>query len=199
MRRFTAVAAGLILTSATLGYAQGPDAPQDRVLPQFKIQIWGDTFVDFTSRVSAYDQLRHELEKGLPQLRTTSDVAEIRKAVRSRAKKIRHARADAREGDIFTPAISDSFKRALGEELSAATCEAIEDDNPGAFKHRINGSYPERVPVSTVPPNVLAVLPQLPDDLQYRFVGPHLVLVDGRSRVIVDRIAFVIPCAQRAR
>ena len=194
MRRFTAFATGLILSVITLGYAQGSEAPQDRVLPRFKVQIWGDTFEEFNSRVHAYDELRRELEKGLPPLTTTDKPAEIRKAVHSRAKKIRKARADAREGDIFSPAISESFKRALVDELNPATCQAILDDNPGAFDHRINGSYPERVPFSTVPPNVLAVLPALPDDLQYRFVGRHLVLIDGRSRVIIDRIRFVIPC-----
>ena len=196
MRRFTALATGLILTFATSGYAQSYEASQDRVLPQFKVQIWGDTFVDFNTRVHAYDKLRGELEKGLRPLRTSDDPSEIRKAVRSRAKKIRAAREDAREGDIFTPAISDSFKRALQEALNPATCAAILDDNPGAFKHRINGTYPD-LPLSTVPPNVLAVLPRLPDDLQYRFVGQHLVLIDGRSRVIVDRIRFVIPCTDR--
>ena len=195
MRRFTSLASGLILAFATVGYAQGSEAPQDRVLPHFKLQIWGDTFVDFNSRVLAYDELRRELEKGLRPLITTDNPAEIRKAVHSRAKKIRAARADAREGDIFTPAISGSFKRALVEELDRGTCEAILDDNPGEFKHRINGSYPPRLPLSTVPPNVLAVLPKLPDDLQYRFVGRHLVLIDGRSGVILDRIRFVIPCA----
>ena len=194
MRRFTALAAGLILVFASLGYAQTPDAQQDRVLPHFKIQIWGDTFVDFNSRVLAYDELRRELEKGLRPLEPTDNPAEIRKAIRVRAKRIRAARADVREGDIFTPAISDSFKRALAEQLNPATCEAIGDDNPGEFKHRINGSYPERLPMSTVPANVLAVLPRLPDDLQYRFVGRHLVLLDGRSGLILDWIPFASAC-----
>jgi hypothetical protein len=194
MRRFSALAAGLILVFASLGSAQTPDASQDRALPHFKIQIWGDTFVDFNSRVLAYDELRREAEKGLRPLTPTDNPAEIRKAVRARAKRIRAARADVREGDIFTPAISDSFKRALAEQTDSATCDAITDDNPGEFKARINGSYPEGAPLSTVPPNVLAALPALPDDLQYRFVGRHLVLLDGRSGLILDRIRFASGC-----
>lgn len=194
MRRFTSLTAGLILVFATLGYAQGSEAPQGRVLPHFKVQIWGDTFVDFNSRVLAYDSLRRELEKGLQPLATSDDPAEIRRAIRARAKRIRAARAEAREGDIFTPAISDSFKRALVDELDPGTCEAILDDNPGEFKHRINSSYPGRLTLSSVPPNVLAALPTLPDDLQYRFVGRHLVLLDGRSGLILDRVRFSIPC-----
>jgi hypothetical protein len=50
--------------------------------------------------------------------------------------------------------------------------------------------------LSTVPPNVLAVLPKLPDDLRYRFVGRHLVLLDVRSGLILDRIRFVILCGE---
>src|SRR5262245_21811444 len=138
MRRFTSVATGLMLVFASLGYAQGSEAPQGRVAPHFKVQIWGDTFVDFNSRVHAYDELRRELENGLPPLSTADNPATIRKAVRARAEKIRAARAGASEGDIFTPAISDSFRRALADELDAATCEAIGDDNPGGFTQRIN-------------------------------------------------------------
>jgi hypothetical protein len=189
MRRFTSLTAGLILVFATVGYAQGS-------LPHFKVQIWGETFVDFNSRVLAYDSLRRELEKGLQPLPTSADPAEIRKAIRARAKRIRAARAEAREGDIFTQAISDSFKRALADDLDPGTCEAILDDNPGEFKHRINGRYPDRLPLSSVPPNVLAALPELPDDMQYRFVGRHLVLLDGRSGLILDRIRFSIPCGE---
>jgi hypothetical protein len=195
MRRFSALAAGLILVFASLGSAQTPDASQDRSLPHFKIQIWGDTFVDFNSRVLAYDELRREVEKGLRPLTPTDNPAEIRKAVRVRAKRIRAARADVREGDIFTPAISDSFKRALAEQTNAATCHAITDENT-EFRARINRSYPEGQPLSTVPPNVLAVLPTLPDDLQYRFVGRHLVLLDGRSGLILDRIPFASGCGE---
>jgi hypothetical protein len=40
--------------------------------------------------------------------------------------------------------------------------------------------------VSTVPPNVLAALPSLPDDVQYRFLGRHLVLHGTRANVILD-------------
>lgn len=33
---------------------------------------------------------------------------------------------------------------------------------------------------------------QLPRDLQYRFLGRHLVLLDTRARVILDRIPYAI-------
>ena len=36
---------------------------------------------------------------------------------------------------------------------------------------KVNGRYPDAVPLSTVPPQVLKGLPNLPEELQYRFVG----------------------------
>jgi hypothetical protein len=58
------------------------------------------------------------------------------------------------------------------------------DDNSGDFEAQINGAYP----------NVLAVLPRLPEDIEYRFVGRHLILLDTRAMVILDRIPFAIQC-----
>jgi hypothetical protein len=37
-----------------------------------------------------------------------------------------------------------------------------------------------------MPPQLLLALPQLPDELQYRFVGEHLLLVDKESGLILD-------------
>ena len=46
-----------------------------------------------------------------------------------------------------------------------------------------------------MPPNILARLPSLPDDIQYRFLGRHLILLDTRASVILDRIPYAIQCA----
>ena len=102
------------------------------------------------------------------------------------AKRIRVARARAREGEIFTPTISVEFRKVLRLEVNADTWAAIMDDNPGEFSNQINGTYSEKRPLSTVPPNVLAVLPRLPADIQYRLVGRHLILLDTRASVILD-------------
>ena len=53
-------------------------------------------------------------------------------------------------------------------------------------------SYPNEKPLSTVPRNILAALPRLPDDIQYRFLGRHLILRDTRANVILDRIPYAI-------
>ena len=104
------------------------------------------------------------------------------------------ARAGAKQGDIFTPTISVEFRKVLLLEMNADTWAAIMDDNPGEFSIQINGTYPDGKPLSTVPPNILAVLPTLPDDIQYRFLGRHLILHDTRANLILDRIPYAIQC-----
>jgi hypothetical protein len=79
----------------------------------------------------------------------------------------------------------------------ANTLAAIMDDNPGKISHHINGTYPEGEPFSTMPANILAVLPRLPDDIQYRFLGRHLILYDTRASLILDRIPYAIRCGGR--
>ena len=66
------------------------------------------------------------------------------------------------------------------------------DDNPGERSTRINGVYPEGRALSTVPPNILAALPRLPDDVRYRFLGRHLILLDTRANVILDCIPLAL-------
>src|SRR4029453_15629141 len=133
--------------------------------------------------------------KELPALSVTDDPEEIRRTGRALAERIRMARAGAKEGDIFTASISIEFRKTLLPPMNASTWSAIMYDNPGELSARINGTYPEGKPVSTVPPNILAILPSLPDDIEYRFLGRHLILLDTRAGVIIDRIPHVIECA----
>jgi hypothetical protein len=185
----------LLLLVRSLGYAQAPTPSPDPEFPTFKVQVWGYIAADFSARIWRYSELRRELEKELPGLSVTQDVRAIRKAQRALAQKIRVARHGAKQGDIFTPAIGMEFREVLRLEMDADTWAAIMDDNPGEFSNRINGTYPGKKPLSTVPPNILAQLPRLPDDVQYRFLGRHLILHDTRANLILDRIPYAIRCA----
>jgi len=59
----------------------------------------------------------------------------------------------------------------------------------------INTDYPTKLPLATVPPGLLLKLPTLPDDLEYRFLGRHLILRDIKANLIVDFIPDVVPLA----
>jgi hypothetical protein len=83
---------------------------------------------------------------------------------------------------MFTPAISVEFRKALRFEMDASTWRAIMDDNPGELANEINGTYPEGKPLSTVPPNILAALPRLPDDVTFGCMN-----LSPRRRLQYDR------------
>jgi hypothetical protein len=190
---FLGAALSVVLTST--GSAQTFSTTQTARQPTFRVQVWGDIVADFSTRVRGYFDLRSKLQEGLPPLRVTADVAEIRRARRALALAIQAARHEAHEGDIFSPAINLEFKRVLALEMNAQAWAVIMDDNPGEFPNEINGIYPEGQPYSTVPGTILAALPALPDDVEYRFLGRHLILLDVRANVILDRIPYAIRCA----
>jgi len=51
---------------------------------------------------------------------------------------------------------------------------------------RVNMTWPELVLFGFVPPQMLAALPRLPEELQYRILGNALVLWDHHPNLIVD-------------
>lgn len=176
--------------------AQVPTGTAGLDATPFRVQVWGDLETDFSSLISSYGRLRGRLERGLPALTVTNDPAAIGAAQLALAQKIRLARAGASEGEIFTAAISVTFKKLLILEVDEDTLAVVMDDNPGEFAHPINGTYPDGKPFATMPVNLLAALPRLPADLEYRFLGHHLVLIDTRANVILDRIPCAIDCSR---
>jgi hypothetical protein len=190
----TSLPIALIVLFASVGYPQAPTTNREPGIPDFSVQVWGYIVADFSTRIASYVELRSKLEEGLPALTVTDNPADIGRAEVALAKKIRVAREGATQGEIFTPAISVEFRKVLRLEMNAATRAAIMDENPGAFSHHINGTYPKEKPVSTVPANILARLPRLPDNIQYRFLGRHLILHDTRANVILDRIPCALQC-----
>jgi hypothetical protein len=70
----------------------------------------------------------------------------------------------------------------------------LKDDAPpaSAVPLEVNAKYPETAPLPTVPVNLLLSLPPLPDDLEYRILGKHLILRDVKANIIIDYIPNVI-------
>jgi len=194
--RHSSLAIALIAVFASVGYPQTPAPSPSRDAPDFSVQVWGYIAADFSARISSYLELRSTLETGLPALTVTDDPAAIGRAERALARRIRVAREAATQGAIFTPAISAEFRKVLRLEMNAATLADILEENPGAFSHRINGTYSKEEVLSTMPANILARLPRLPDDIQYRFLGSNLVLHDTRANVILDRLPCAIQCKE---
>jgi hypothetical protein len=155
---------------------------------------------EFRKRVDGYVKLRNEADRQTPNLEETKKPAEIVVAEKTLAEKIREIRATAKRGDIFTPATQAMFKRLLKPQLTKGAEGAdnkaiIKDDapQPKEVPFKVNGDYPKQAPLSTVPPDVLLTLPPLPEDVQYRFVGRHLILYDAKANLIVDFMLNAMP------
>ena len=65
--------------------------------------------------------------------------------------------------------------------------------DPVQLKVSVNSRYPDTVPLTTIPPEVLQTLPKLSEDLEYRFIGNWLILLDTHAHVIADYIEDALP------
>jgi hypothetical protein len=191
-RETAAVAVLFLALSASAVHArQAPSAKPDT--PAKPVNHDAQVLVDFTDRVKQYVALRQKAGSSTASLKKTDDGADISAAQTALATKIRAARAGAKPGDIFTPEIAIRFKALLHPESTAATKASIKDDNPGPIPFKVNEPYPDKATLSTVPPNVLEALPKLPDGIEYRFVGKHLILRDARANMVIDYIVNAMP------
>ena len=148
-------------------------------------------------RLKAYLDVHEKLEEGLPKLPKDASPQQIDDHQRLFEGKMRDARKNAKRGEIFTPEAEAVIKRLLEQvftqEGGRELMEAILDEYPTGVKLVVNGRYPDTVPVSTVPPDILQALPKLTEDLEYRFIGRNMILLDSHAHVIADYIPEALP------
>jgi len=107
------------------------------------------------------------------------------------AKLIQSARKGAKQGEIFAPKMQALVKGLLqpifsGPDGAHVRAEILDNESKAAVTLTPNGRYPDDIPVSTVPPQVLANLPKLAEELEYRFVRQNLILFDPHAHIIPD-------------
>jgi hypothetical protein len=159
----------------------------------------GDVVEGFQRRIAAYVALRREVEKGVPPLRKRSNAEQLVSAVDALAAAIVAARAEAGVGDIFTPAISASFRRNIDRALrrngvdTAALLDGSDDERPPDSSNLTVNSRFDWRHGSQFPPFLIRALPDLPAQLQYQFLGRTLVLVDIDASLIVDLLPDALP------
>jgi len=173
------------------GFAGQAPSPRDKEEERdFKI---------FTSRVQEYVKMQKNLEASLSTLNPTNDVAKIVEHQQALAGKISDARRDARQGDIFTHEVAERFRKIIRSEFHGPegrlARQTIRQDDPSKVIVRlhVNDMFPEGIPLTTTPPTLLLKLPELPQELVYRFVGRDLTLIDTKARLTVDLIPNAIP------
>jgi hypothetical protein len=198
--RYISISILLCLLVSCAGAAQEKPSPSTQQKPSPSapaVNADAATLADFKGRLTKYIELQEDLADDSPPLKETSDPAKIDAAQEVLAVKIRAARMDAKPGDIFTPQTRALFRRLMYPELKGEdgpeTKEAIVgDDGPPKVPLKVNAKYPETQPLPTLPPNLLARLPQLPEDVEYRIVGKTLILRDVDANIIVDFIPNAI-------
>jgi hypothetical protein len=153
---------------------------------------------DFKDRVERYWDIHKKAEATAPPIdKKKEDPSAILEHEKALYAGIRAVRANAVEGDIFSPPVQKTFVEVINQELSSGKGKQAREiilgegnpknpESPAKINLVVNGKYPSNAPLSTVPPSVLLNLPKLPEGLEYRFVGRHLILFDSKANLIVD-------------
>jgi hypothetical protein len=195
MRELSGYLGVLVAITVVLGGATHAQTPQRKAdAPATNPQA--AVLQDFNDRIKEYVKLHKELEGDAPPLKETEHPEKITASQKALAAKLQAARKAAKPGDIFTPEIRTRFRQLMYPETVGTTGretkQVIKEDAPTGVPLKVNSEYPSSQPLPTVPPNMLASLPKLPEELEYRIVDKHLILRDVHANIIVDYIPNAI-------
>ena len=152
---------------------------------------------DFQKRVDDFVRLEKNLAKGLSATKPTTEPETILDRQHELAGKIRAARKQAKQGDIFTPDIAKEFRRLLAlarqGQNDTHIKKSLERAEPVRLTLHVNDAYPPDIPLQSTPPSILLNLPRLPPEVEYRIVGRTLVLRDIVANLVIDLIPDAVP------
>jgi hypothetical protein len=184
------VIAWLVIASLTAGCAGRSAAPAASPDPVPALR-------SFDARVREYVTLHREVEQKLPKLGREATPEEIDKNQRELGALLRSARSEAKPGELFTPDVQEFLARLFAQvfrgENGKNLLGSIMDENPGLPEFTVNDRYPDAVPLSTMPAEILDALPELEEDMEYRFIGRRLALIDSHAHIIVDFTDELLP------
>jgi hypothetical protein len=157
------------------------------------------TLQDFDRQVHRYVRLHRRLERDLPPEHLFGDLEDMSEAVDALHNALVDARPNAKAGTFFTPGVADVLTARLMQAITSSghtPSGALIAMNLGYFggipEVRVNGRIPPGRYVR-VWPALLNALPALPEELEYRFVGWDLVLVDVHADLVVDILKNALP------
>lgn len=152
---------------------------------------------EFQKRIDEYIRLLKSVDSKLPEVPAGAPYEEVDAHQRTLQRALADSRGRIKQGAIFTQPTRAYFRRQIGRALSGPDARAVREEireaNPGRVSLQVNGRYPDSLPVATMPPQILAMLPKLPPELEYRFIGDRLILLDIHSQLIVDYMDSAIP------
>jgi len=153
--------------------------------------------IEFETRLKDYLALHQKLEATLTGVPKKATIEQVNQNQQALGALIRTARAGAKQGEFFTPNMQALVRRALAVALSGPegkkSMATITDENTNVANLEVNDRYPDEIPLSAMPLEVLKALPKLDEGLEYRFIGKRLVLMDTHANNIVDFTENVLP------
>lgn len=144
--------------------------------------------------------MRQAATAGIPKLDETPAPEEIQAREKALAAALQTERAGAKPGDLFGSARQPivATVRADWSKRSAAERAALLSEVGRISAPAVNSVYPPSIPLATFPPDLLTVLPELPEQVEYRFAGPHLILLDIEANLVLDVVPGVLDGAVSA-
>ena len=192
--------ASAVTTPAPTATAAADVKPVAQSTPGATLAPPHEASTEFHDKLAEYLALRAKVEAGLPKLTETKDPKKIAERSAALAAGIQDARKGAAQGDIFTPKVAAEFRKILTADAAGRTPTEktnIMSEVP-AKAPAVNALYPVDSPsgpaaLASFPPKLLGVLPELPETVEYRFMGQALVIRDVSSNIIVDFLPGVAP------
>lgn len=185
------IATFILVTTAMV--AAGARGSQDST----KVNPDAAAIADFMKRVDAYVALHNKVEAALTEPARDGRPEAVVEHQREFAKLMQKERQYAKPGDIITKPMRNVIRRLLASVFRGPDGREIKrtilDTYTGNVMLQVNSTYPDKMPYSTVPLPILQGLPALPDAVQYRFIGPRLILLDPHGRLVVDIVEKVFP------
>jgi hypothetical protein len=195
VRTLVCLFASLCLGAVALSGCRGEPSPPQGPPPESPVDE--KTLSVFSERIEEYVELHRRFEGALPNLPDSAEPAAVDGKQRELGRRIAAAREGAQQGDVLTATMQALIRRHMarvfGGPDGANVKASVMDENPVDLVLKVNQRYPDEVPMATMPPEVLQLLPKMPEELEYRFVGRHLAILDVHAHLIVDFVPNVIP------
>jgi hypothetical protein len=171
---------------------QPPQAPPRAPAPSEQAAL-----AQFNTAVAEYVAMRRRLANEIAPLVPNSTAAELNNTSDALAGAIQRSRQGAKVGDLFVPTATPAFKRMVEDAIRShnlgPVLAAIDDEEPTVRAPKLHLRFPAASQMATMPAALLAALPTLPKELEYRIVGRALILRDVDAALIIDYIPDLIP------
>lgn len=183
-------------SAATAEPAAADQVAKVKAAPAPDVPVFTAEAKAFLDRVAAYIELRDKVDNGIPKLKETSDPKKIAEREKALGDALIKARMGAKPGDVFAPEFKPMLVKIIKDDFAKRTLaerKALIVELPKGVNFGINLQYPTTIPLATFPPNLLLVLPELPNDIEYRIVFRNLILLDVRGNYVIDMVPDIFP------